>query len=167
MSAPMRQRGMALLSVLLLTAVMTVLAVAMLDDIRFGLRRTGNAHAIAQAQRYALGSEALARQRLGELQRGGVDAAQWNGQPLLFPIVEDGQTLGLVRARLGDCILSEDRRVLERLRTLSGEQLADKHPAFAALIHRQEIRRNRALHCFDILSACKSVHRILFKAERR
>ena len=102
MSAPMRQRGMALLSVLLLTAVMTVLAVAMLDDIRFGLRRTGNAHAIAQAQRYALGSEALARQRLGELQRGGVDAARWNGQPLLFPIVEDGQTLGLVRARLGD-----------------------------------------------------------------
>ncbi|MDR6992695.1 type II secretion system minor pseudopilin GspK [Luteimonas sp. 3794] len=102
MSAPVRQRGMALLSVLLLTAVMTVLAVAMLDDIRFGLRRTGNAHAIAQAQRYALGSEALARQRLGELQRGGVDAAQWNGKPLLFPIIEDGQSLGLVRARLGD-----------------------------------------------------------------
>ncbi len=102
MSTPVRQRGMALLSVLLLTAVMTVLAVAMLDDIRFGLRRTGNAQAIAQAQRYALGSEALARQRLRELQRGGVDAAQWNGKPLLFPIVEDGETLGLVRARLGD-----------------------------------------------------------------
>ncbi|MDC7805691.1 type II secretion system minor pseudopilin GspK [Luteimonas sp BLCC-B24] len=102
MSAPLRQRGMALLSVLLLTAVMTVLAVAMLDDIRFGLRRTGNAASIAQAQRYALGSEALARQRVGELQRAGVDAGQWNGRPLLFPIIEDGQSLGLVRARLGD-----------------------------------------------------------------
>lgn len=102
MSARNRQRGMALLSVLLLTSVMTVLAVAMLDDIRFGLRRAGNAASIAQAQRYALGSEALARQRLGELQRDGADPARWRDMPLLFPIVEDGQTLGLVQARLGD-----------------------------------------------------------------
>ena len=35
-----RQQGMALLAVLLLVAVMTVLIVAMLDDVRFGQRRT-------------------------------------------------------------------------------------------------------------------------------
>ena len=59
-----RQQGMALLAVLLLVAVMTVLIVAMLDDVRFGQRRTGNSAAIAQAQRYALGSEDFARASL-------------------------------------------------------------------------------------------------------
>ncbi|WP_331716774.1 type II secretion system minor pseudopilin GspK [Stenotrophomonas sp. MMGLT7] len=102
MPNPQSQSGTALLSVLLLAAVMAVLAVAMLDDIRFGLRRAGNAQAIAQAQRYALGSEALARQRIGELQRMQVDVAQWNGKPLVFPIVEGDDNLGMVYARLDD-----------------------------------------------------------------
>ncbi|NYZ63904.1 type II secretion system minor pseudopilin GspK [Luteimonas sp. SJ-16] len=93
---------MALLTVLLLTVVMTVLAMAMLDDIRFGTRRAQNAYAVAQAQRYALGSEALALRRIGELQREGVAAEQWNGKPLLFPIIEDEQARGMVRARLDD-----------------------------------------------------------------
>ena len=92
-----RQSGTALLSVLLLAAVMAVLAIAMLDDIRFGLRRAANAQAMQQAQRYALGTEALARVRISELARDRTDPAQWNGKPLLFPI-EDG----LIRARLQD-----------------------------------------------------------------
>ena len=49
-----RQQGMALLAVLLLVAVMTVLIVAMLDDVRFGQRRTGNSAAIAQARHVVL-----------------------------------------------------------------------------------------------------------------
>lgn len=92
-----RQSGTALLSVLLLAAVMAMLAMAMLDDIRFGLRRAGNGQAMAQAQRYALGTEALARTRIGELVHADADPAQWNGKPLLFPIEH-----GLVRARLRD-----------------------------------------------------------------
>ena len=95
-----RQSGAALLTVLLLVAVMTVLLVAVLDDIRFGLRRTGNAQALAQAQWYALGSEELARARIHQLDRddgrptleGG-----WNGRPFLFPI--DG---GAMQLRLDD-----------------------------------------------------------------
>lgn len=92
-----RQSGTALLSVLLLAAVMAVLAMAMLDDIRFGLHRAGNAQAMQQARRYAMGSEALALARVAQLadQRG--DPAPWHGKPLLFPIEH-----GLVRARVRD-----------------------------------------------------------------
>jgi general secretion pathway protein K len=97
---PVRERGAALLTVLLLVAVMTVLLVAVLDDIRFGLRRTGNAQALAQAQWYALGSEELARARIHQLARddgrttleGG-----WNGRPFVFPV--EG---GVMRVRLDD-----------------------------------------------------------------
>ncbi|WP_132986948.1 type II secretion system minor pseudopilin GspK [Luteimonas terricola] len=95
-----RQRGAALLTVLLLVAVMTVLLVSVLDDIRFGLRRTGNAQALAQAQWYALGSEELARARIHQLERGdGRTTLEggWNGRPFVFPI--DG---GAMRVRLDD-----------------------------------------------------------------
>ena len=68
---------------------MTVLLVAVLDDIRFGLRRTGNAQALAQAQWYALGSEELARARIHQLDGGdGRTTLEggWNGKPFVFPI---------------------------------------------------------------------------------
>lgn len=96
-----RQSGVALLTVLLLVAVMSVLLVSVLDDIRFGVRRAGNAHAQSQAQWYALGAESLARSRLNTLaardrQRTTLDG-DWNDRPFLFPI-EDG----VIRARLRD-----------------------------------------------------------------
>ena len=95
-----REAGAALLTVLLLVAVMTVLLVAVLDDIRFGLRRTGNAQALVQAQWYALGSEALARTRIAQLDAGDrrtTLAGNWNGRPFVFPI--DG---GTMRVRIED-----------------------------------------------------------------
>ena len=96
-----RQSGVALLTVLLLVAVMSVLLVALLDDIRFGLRRAGNAHAQSQAQWYALGAETLARSRIAALaardrQRTTLEG-DWNDRPFVFPL-EDG----LLRARLRD-----------------------------------------------------------------
>lgn len=96
-----RQRGVALLTVLLLVAVMTVLVMSMLDDIRFGLRRTGNAQAIAQAQWYALGAETLALTRIAELSRRDPGRTtlrgNWNGTPFVFPLEH-----GAIRARLSD-----------------------------------------------------------------
>ncbi|WP_457007250.1 type II secretion system minor pseudopilin GspK [Luteimonas sp. A537] len=94
------ERGAALLTVLLLVAVMAVLLVAVLDDIRFGLRRTGNAQALVQAQWYALGSEALARSRIAQLDAGDrrtTLVGNWNGRPFVFPI--DG---GAMRVRIDD-----------------------------------------------------------------
>lgn len=53
------ERGAALLTVLVLTATMSALAVAMLDDILFAVRRTADVRAAEQAAWYALGAEAL------------------------------------------------------------------------------------------------------------
>ncbi|MBB5864732.1 type II secretion system minor pseudopilin GspK [Xanthomonas sp. 3058] len=96
-----RQRGVALLTVLLLVAVMTLLMVAVLDDLRFGLRRSGNGEAMTQAQWYALGTETIARQRLQALARRDplrttLDGG-WSDQPISFPLDD-----GLVSVRLRD-----------------------------------------------------------------
>lgn len=94
------QRGVALLTVLLLVAVMSVLVMGMLDDIRFGLRRASNAQSMAQAQWYARGAESLAMAQIDRLsthaaaQAGLADLEQ---RPLVFPIEH-----GLIRARLSD-----------------------------------------------------------------
>lgn len=58
------QRGAALLTVLLLVAVMTTVAVAVLDDVRLSVRRAGNAQAASQARWHALAAESAARMRL-------------------------------------------------------------------------------------------------------
>ncbi|MGO1541866.1 MAG: type II secretion system minor pseudopilin GspK [Luteimonas sp.] len=95
------QRGVALLTVLLLVAVMAVLVMAMLDDIRFGLRRAGNAQAIAQAQWHAMGAETLAMARIEDLARRDPAvttlAGGWNGRSFLFPVDD-----GVIRATLSD-----------------------------------------------------------------
>ncbi|MFP7722889.1 type II secretion system minor pseudopilin GspK [Lysobacter sp. A3-1-A15] len=103
-----RQRGVALLTVLLLVAVMTALVVAVLDDIRFGLRRTANAQAVAQAQRYALGAETLARLQIDRLARRDPTRTtlegQWNGRPFVFPLGggTTGEPEGMISARVSD-----------------------------------------------------------------
>lgn len=96
------QRGVALLTVLLLVAVMSVLVMGILDDIRFGLRRTANARAVAQAQRYALGAEAMARTRIVALaarDSGIATTGDWNGRTFSFPL---DQAAGTVRVRVDD-----------------------------------------------------------------
>lgn len=92
---------MALLTVLLLVAVMSVLAVAVLDDIRFGVRRAGNAAEVGQAQWYAIGAEQLARGQIRRLTAQNpartLATGGWNGRVFSFPI--EG---GLIRARIAD-----------------------------------------------------------------
>lgn len=92
------EEGIALLTVLLLVAVLSTLAVGMLDDIRFGLRRQSNAETTAQARWYAIGAESLAAVQLARLT--GTDAlkrGEWNGRVFRFPI--EG---GAIQARLRD-----------------------------------------------------------------
>jgi general secretion pathway protein K len=95
-----REEGAALLTVLLLVAAMSALAVGVLDDIRFGLRRTSNAETVGQAQWYALGAETVARARLARLSTldpARTRAGDWNGQWISYPIEN-----GLIRARISD-----------------------------------------------------------------
>lgn len=101
MRAGRRDRaGVALLTVLLLVAVMAVVAVAVLDDVRFSVRRTLNAETQAQAQWYADGAETLARRRIARLSalnpdRTPLDPA-WNGRAFDWPIA-DGRLRVVVR----------------------------------------------------------------------
>jgi len=102
MRARLRNReGMALLTVLLLVAVMAAVAVLVLDDIRFSVRRTMNAETQSQAHWYAAGAEGLARRQIDRLR--DLDPVKtpiqpdWNGRVLSFP-VEDGS----ITARLSD-----------------------------------------------------------------
>jgi general secretion pathway protein K len=95
------ERGVALLVVLLLVGVMSALAVAMLEDIRFALRRASNIETLSQAQFYALGAETLAKARLQTVlaQRAGLVTLDggWNGMPVVFPVDN-----GAIRLRLAD-----------------------------------------------------------------
>lgn len=100
-----RQRGMALLTVLLLVAVMAALAIAMLDDIRFGLRRSQNAQAIARAQWSALSAESLAQAQIERLLRRDPGRTTleggWNGRPFVFPL--EGGSIRAVLRDGGNC----------------------------------------------------------------
>lgn len=84
------ERGAALLTVMLMVAVISVIAVGVLDDIRFGVRRTLNARIASQAQWYALGAEQLARTRIAQLmdRDAGKTTLEggWNGRVIAFPI---------------------------------------------------------------------------------
>ena len=98
---PAHENGAALLTVLLLVAVMAVLAAAALERLKIGTRLTANGAAIEQARAYAMAAETVALYRIGDLiQR---DAARttlvgnWAGQPTNFPI--DG---GIASARVDD-----------------------------------------------------------------
>ncbi len=94
---------MALLTVLLLVAVMSVVAVAILDDVRFSVRRATNVEFQSQAQWYAAGAENLARRQIARLLEAGPARTPlepaWNGRTMRFPIeggsltatVTDGQ----------------------------------------------------------------------------
>lgn len=89
------REGMALLTVLLLVAVMSVVAVAILDDVRFSVRRAANVEFQSQAQWYAAGAENLARGQIARLLASGPARTPlhpaWNGRPTRFPI--DGGTI--------------------------------------------------------------------------
>lgn len=101
---PRDRLGMALLTVLLLVSVMALVAVAVLDDVRFSVRRTSNAESGAQAQWYADGAEALARRRIARLTAPGSGRTpmtpDWAGRAFVLPVndgtlsvtVRDGQS---------------------------------------------------------------------------
>ncbi len=95
------ERGMALPPVMLLVAMMSAIAVSVVDDLRFGLRRSGNAAAIAQARWYAIGAETFAGVQLRRI--AALDSERtivtggWLEREQRFPI--EG---GLIVARLRD-----------------------------------------------------------------
>lgn len=84
------ERGAALLTVLMLVAVMAVVTATVLERLTLATKLTGNAAALDQARAYSYASELLAAAKIGDL----VDAqgnrttlqGDWNGRPFTLPI---------------------------------------------------------------------------------
>ncbi|WP_417498136.1 type II secretion system minor pseudopilin GspK [Maricaulis sp.] len=95
-----KERGAALITAILLVALMSGLALGIATDMRFSLRRASNLDARDQAYWYALGardySEALLLRALNEPEQVFRPNADWLGTPRIFPI-EGGQLAGEVR----------------------------------------------------------------------
>lgn len=95
------ERGGALLTVLLLVAIMSALSVAALEKLRLSTRLAANGAAADQARLYAIGAEAIAMDRISQLNTVTAGSATltygWSDQPFTLPLPG-----GIVTARLGD-----------------------------------------------------------------
>ncbi|MGK2911893.1 MAG: type II secretion system minor pseudopilin GspK [Sphingobium sp.] len=84
------ERGAALLTVLLLVAVMSIIAATALERVTLATRLTGNAGMQAQARAYADAAEAIASMRIADLvaaQPGRTTlAGGWMGTPQQLPV---------------------------------------------------------------------------------
>ncbi len=96
-----QERGAALLTVLLLVAVMAVVTAGALERLTLATRLTGNAAALDQARAYTLAAETLAAARIGDLVRAQGERTtlqgDWNGGRFTLPIPG-----GLGSARVSD-----------------------------------------------------------------
>lgn len=96
-----RERGAALLSVLLLVAVMAVIAALMLDRLNLATRLAANGQAMTQARLYATSAETLAMARIKALvetsQERTVDRSGLLGRDFPLPLPR-----GTVMARVDD-----------------------------------------------------------------
>ncbi|GGB35220.1 type II secretion system protein K [Sphingomonas metalli] len=99
---PGHERGAALLTVLMLVAVIAVMAGTALEKLRLSTRLSGNAAAMEQARAFAVATEALATIRVGDLlQNAGQRVTllgNWSDAPFGMPL-EGG---GLATARVTD-----------------------------------------------------------------
>ncbi len=99
------ERGVALITVLLLIVFMSSVALAITDDIRFAIRRTANIQMTQQARWYAIGAEELARQVIWRSWKVSPDRSTlndpWARQAVNFPI--DGGSIGGVITDGGNC----------------------------------------------------------------
>ena len=94
------ERGAALLTVLMLVAVIAVMAGAALEKLRLSTRLAANAAAADQARAYAIGAEAMATVRLGDLltkSEGRVTLlGNWSDRPFPLPLPGGGMAVARV-----------------------------------------------------------------------
>lgn len=137
-----KERGAALLIVLILAATASAIALALVDDLTFAVRRTGNLSAREQARWYAVGAEPLAAAILEADYRATPEAdtkeSPWFQQQNQFPI--DG---GMIVADLRDDTACFNINALVR-QTSVGVYAAnpDAFDAYALLLASLEIDRS-------------------------
>jgi general secretion pathway protein K len=140
------ERGAALLTVLLLVAVIAVMAATALERLRLSTRLAANAVALDAARGYAYAAETLATRRVSTLLQQSRDRVAltggWSGRPFGLPIpggtatarVTDGGNCfnlnGLVTFGFGDAYLvnpqalTRFQRLLRLLRVPEGDAIA-------------------------------------------
>jgi len=100
-----RERGAALLTVLLLVAVIAVMAATGLEKLRLSTRLGGNAIALDQARGYAQAVEALATTRVTALLQRDASkvtlAGDWSNRPFALPVPDGTATARVVDG--GNC----------------------------------------------------------------
>ena len=98
---PDRERGAALLTVLLLVAVIAVIAAGALEKLRLSTRLAGNAAGTEQARAYAMAAEVLATKKVDDLLGQAPDrvtlAGGWSGRPFGLPLPGGGVAVARVR----------------------------------------------------------------------
>ena len=106
MSDDTKDKGVVLLTTLLVMAVMAAVSVALIDQIRFAVKRAGNVQDFAQADWYLKGAEDFAEQylseQLGEFDGPARNLALQSGIPAILPI--DGGTISLFVRDGGQCV---------------------------------------------------------------
>lgn len=102
---PQSERGAALLTVLLLVAVIAVLAGTALEKLRLATRLGSNAVALDQARAYSYAAEALAVVKVTDLLLKAQDRVTlqggWSGKPIALPIPNGTATATVVDG--GNC----------------------------------------------------------------
>jgi len=97
---PERERGAALLTVLLLVAMIAVLAGTALERLRLTTRLAGNALGGEQARGYARAAEALATSKVTDMLGSNPDrvtlAGGWSGKPFGLPLPNGGLAVARV-----------------------------------------------------------------------
>lgn len=91
-----KESGAALLTVLLLVAVMSVVAAAALERVTLATRLTGNAGALGQARAFSDAAETIARMRVTDLVRAQPGRTSlrgnWLGRPQSLPVPQGSAT---------------------------------------------------------------------------
>ena len=95
------ERGAALLTVLLLVAVIAVMAASGLERLRLATRLGGNAVEVEQARGFAQAAEALALARIDQLLGASPArvslAGDWSDRPFGLPLPDGGTAVARVR----------------------------------------------------------------------
>lgn len=125
---PSGERGAVLLMTLLVMSLMAVMAVSIMDDVRYALRRTANVHAYAQADWYLKGAEDYAQSYLetllGENDDAAINAALLRPQPVILPLEAGNITIelrgGSQCLSLGALAENEGRRLFRQLLEVTG-----------------------------------------------
>lgn len=120
MRTPEKERGAILLTTLMVMSIMAALAVAMIDDVRFAVKRAVNVQSYAQADWYALAGEDFAKSYLttaiASVPDAELNTVLQSGQPILFPI--EGGVISMTVRDGSQCLSINDASTRKEFRQL-------------------------------------------------